>query len=221
MMFDLSVLPAFLVAALVIIFSPGADTFLLLRSTVRGGIKDGVLTMFGIYTGIAVLSLFLISGVGLVIARAPGALFWLKIVGALYLLFLALMSFRSGVKLVRQFNRDELTPIDIDASTNKRSAGPYLLGFLTNVTNPKVLIFFLAFFPQFLGKSQNPALQLTMLCVVFVVASALWLITLMFAASAMRKVMATTGFTIAMEFVVAIVFAVLAITLLVSGLSVH
>lgn len=220
-MLDLSVLPAFLVAALVIIFSPGADTFLLLRSTVRGGVKDGVLTMFGIYTGIAVLSLFLISGVGLVIARAPGALFWLKIVGALYLLFLALMSFRSGVKLVRKFNRDELSPIDIDAVTSKPKSGPYLLGFLTNVTNPKVLIFFLAFFPQFLGTSNSPALQLTMLCVVFVLASALWLITLMFAASAMRKVMATIGFTIAMEFVVAIVFAILAITLLVSGVSVH
>lgn len=220
MMLDLSVLPAFLVASLVIIFSPGADTFLLLRSTVRGGIKDGVLTMFGIYTGIAVLSIFLISGVGLLIARAPGALFWLKIVGALYLLFLALMSFRSGVKLVRQFNRDELTPIEIDAVAGKRKAGPYVLGFLTNVTNPKVLIFFLAFFPQFLGNSDYPAIQLTMLCVVFVLASAVWLITLMLATSAMRKVMATTGFTIAMEFVVAIVFAILAITLLVSGLSV-
>jgi threonine/homoserine/homoserine lactone efflux protein len=89
------------------------------------------------------------------------------------------------------------------------------------VTNPKVLIFFLAFFPQFLGKSTNAALQLTFLCLVFVLVSAVWLITLIFTASAMRKVMTTTGFTIAMEFVVAGVFAVLAITLLVSGLSVH
>ena len=221
MTLDPSVLPAFFVAALVIIFSPGADTFLLLRSTVRGGVKDGVLTMLGIYTGITVLSVFLISGVGLVIARAPGALFWLKIVGALYLLFLAIMSLRSGIRLVRLFNRDELAPIDIDAQVGKRRAGPFVMGFLTNVTNPKVLIFFLAFFPQFLGQSTNPALQLTMLCLVFVLASAAWLVTLMFGASAMRKVMATTGFTIAMEFVVALVFAVLAITLLISGLSVH
>ena len=60
-----------------------------------------------------------------------------------------------------------------------------------------------------------------MLCLIFVVVSAVWLVTLVFAASAMRKVMTTTGFTIAMEFVVATVFAVLAITLLFSGLSVH
>lgn len=219
MVLDLSVLPAFFVAALVIIFSPGADTFLLLRSTVRGGIKDGVLTILGIYTGVAVLSALLISGVGLVIARAPGALFWLKIIGALYLLFLAIMSLRSGIKLVRIFNQGETSPRDIDVLAGNRKAGPYLMGFLTNVTNPKVLIFFLAFFPQFLGQSTTPALQLSMLCLVFVFASAIWLVTLMFGASAMRKVMATLGFTIAMEFVVALVFAVLAITLLISGLS--
>ena len=75
-------------------------------------------------------------------------------------------------------------------------------------------------FPQFLGDSPNAALQLTFLCLIFVVVSAVWLTSIVFAASAMRKVMTTTGFTIAMEFVVAGVFAVLAITLLVSGLSV-
>jgi threonine/homoserine/homoserine lactone efflux protein len=218
---DYSVLPAFLVSALVIILSPGADTFLMLRSTLRGGVKDGFLTMLGIYAGITTLSLLLISGVGLVIARAPGALFWLKIVGALYLLFLAVQSLRAGIKLVSLNRAGDLANVDIDSAGSQRKAGPFVLGFLTNVTNPKVLIFFLAFFPQFLGSAPNAALQLTFLCLVFVVVSAVWLTTIVFAASAMRKVMTTTGFTIAMEFVVAGVFAVLAITLLVSGLSVY
>ena len=218
-MLDYSVLPAFLVSALVIILSPGADTFLMLRSTLRGGVKDGFLTMLGIYAGITTLSVLLISGVGLVIARAPGALFWLKIIGALYLLFLAVQSFRAGAKLVSRQRSENLETIDIN-STAQRKAGPFTLGFLTNVTNPKVLIFFLAFFPQFLGTSPSPALQLTFLCLIFVIVSAVWLTSIVFAASAMRKVMTTTGFTIAMEFVVAGVFAVLAITLLVSGLSV-
>jgi threonine/homoserine/homoserine lactone efflux protein len=218
---DYSVLPAFLVSALVIILSPGADTFLLLRSTLRGGVRDGFLTMLGIYVGIATLSLLLISGVGLVIAQAPGALFWLKIVGALYLLYLSLQSLRSGITLFRRKKAGEFNSIEIDASTSSKKAGPFVLGYLTNVTNPKVLIFFLAFFPQFLGQSSNAAVQLAFLCLVFVVVSAVWLITLIYTASAMRKVMTTTGFTIAMEFVVAGVFAVLAITLLVSGLSVN
>lgn len=221
MILDLSVLPAFLVSALVIILSPGADTFLMLRSTLRGGKKDGFLTMLGIYAGITTLSLLLISGVGLVVANAPGALFWLKILGALYLLFLAVQSLRAGVNLVKRNSAGESITVDQDQSVTRTKAGPFVLGFLTNVTNPKVLIFFLAFFPQFLGDSSHAAVQLAMLCLIFVVVSAVWLVTLVFAASAMRKVMTTTGFTIAMEFVVATVFAVLAITLLFSGLSVH
>ena len=220
-MLDYAVLPAFLISALVIILSPGADTFLMLRSTLRGGKKDGFLTMFGIYTGIATLSLLLISGVGLVIAKAPGALFWLKIVGALYLLLLAVQSLRAGIRLVSANRAGTLDQLDIDSESSKRKVGPFLMGYLTNVTNPKVLIFFLAFFPQFLGKADNVALQLVFLCLVFVFVSAIWLVTLVFAASAMRKVMTTAGFAIAMEFVVAGVFAVLAITLLVSGLSIH
>lgn len=221
MILDLSVLPAFLVSALVIILSPGADTFLMLRSTLRGGKKDGFLTMLGIYAGITTLSLLLISGVGLVVAKAPGALFWLKILGALYLLFLAVQSLLAGVNLVKRNSAGESITVDQDQSVTRPKAGPFVLGFLTNVTNPKVLIFFLAFFPQFLGDSSHAAVQLAMLCLIFVVVSAVWLVTLVFAASAMRKVMTTTGFTIAMEFVVATVFAVLAITLLFSGLSVH
>ena len=220
-MLDYSVLPAFLISALVIILSPGADTFLMLRSTLRGGVKDGFLTMLGIYAGITTLSILLISGVGLLIARAPGALFWLKIVGALYLLYLAVQSLRAGIKLVALNRVGSFEKVDIDAAGSTRKAGPFVLGYLTNVTNPKVLIFFLAFFPQFLGKADSVPLQLVFLCLTFVLVSAVWLITLIYAASAMRKVMTTTGFTIAMEFVVAGVFAILAITLLVSGLSVH
>ena len=220
-MLDYSVLPAFLISALVIILSPGADTFLMLRSTIRGGMRDGFLTMLGIYAGITTLSVLLISGVGLLIAKAPGALFWLKIVGALYLLFLAIQSLRAGMKLVGLNRSGNVDKLEIETVGPKRIAGPFVMGFLTNVTNPKVLIFFLAFFPQFLGTAPSAALQLTFLCLVFVVVSAVWLTTLVFTATAMRKVMTTAGFTIAMEFVVAGVFAVLAITLLVSGLAVH
>ena len=220
-MLDYSVLPAFLISALVIILSPGADTFLMLRSTIRGGMRDGFLTMLGIYAGITTLSVLLISGVGLLIAKAPGALFWLKIVGALYLLFLAIQSLRAGMKLVRLNRSGNVEELEIETVGSTRKAGPFVMGFLTNVTNPKVLIFFLAFFPQFLGTAPSAALQLTFLCLVFVVVSAVWLTTLVFTATAMRKVMTTAGFTIAMEFVVAGVFAVLAITLLVSGLAVH
>lgn len=221
-MLDYSVVPAFLVAALVIILSPGADTFVLLRSTLRGGVKSGFATMLGIYTGIIILSILLISGVGLLIARAPGALFWLQIIGALYLLYLALRSAVAGVKLVQEHRRvqdisREEDVFDVQDKTAK--LGPYVVGLLTNITNPKVLVFFLAFFPQFLGATESVTAQLIFLCTVFIALSAIWLVFIVLAAHAMRTVMTTSGFTIAMEFVVAIVFTVLSVTLLLSGLS--
>jgi threonine/homoserine/homoserine lactone efflux protein len=221
-MLDYSVLPAFIVAALVIILSPGADTFVLLRSTLRGGVKSGFSTMFGIYTGIVILSALLISGVGLLIARAPGALFWLQIIGALYLLYLSLRSAYAGFTLLREHRgaQDESIDIEAVAAEEKNSKlGPYVVGLLTNITNPKVLVFFLAFFPQFLGQSESPALQLMFLCGIFIAVSAVWLVFIVFAAHAMRTVMTTVWFTITMEFIVAGVFLVLAVTLLAGGLS--
>ncbi len=219
-MLDWSVLPAFIVSALVITLSPGADTFLLLRATIRGGVRDGLATMLGIMTGIAVLSLLLISGVGIVIAKIPSALFVLKIAGSLYLLYLALRSLIAAITLLREHRSRDEEVVSLDEPAGSKS-GPYVMGFLTNITNPKVLIFFLAFFPQFLGASDNAVLQLTMLCGVFTVLAVSWLLVIIATATAMRKVMTTPGFTIAMEFVVAAVFAVLAITLLISGLALH
>ena len=218
-MLDWTVLPAFIVSALVIILSPGADTFLLLRATIRGGTKDGFATFFGIITGIALLSVLLISGVGLVIAKVPQALFGLKIAGSLYLLYLAVRSFLAGIKLVKQLRSTD-SDVSEEPVPSRVKAGPYVVGFLTNVTNPKVLIFFLAFFPQFLGRAENSLWQLVMLCAVFLIASIPWLLMLIFTASAMRKILTTVGFTIAMEFVVGVVFTVLSITLLVTGLAV-
>lgn len=222
-MIDVTVLPAFVLAALVIILSPGADTFVLLRSTLRGGVKEGFATMLGIYTGIVILSVLLVSGVGLLISRAPGALFWLQIVGAVYLLFLAVRSFIAGITLWRQHLSPDAETVNLDNVTqqirDKRKAGPYTVGLLTNITNPKVLVFFLAFFPQFLGTSEYPAVQLVFLCTLFIAISAIWLVFIVLAAHAMRTVMTTATFTIAMEFIVAVVFAVLAVTLLTAGLS--
>lgn len=218
-MLDWTILPAFIVSALVIILSPGADTFLLLRATIRGGTKDGFATFFGIITGIALLSVLLISGVGLVIAKVPQALFGLKIAGSLYLLYLAVRSFLAGIKLVKQLRSTD-SDVSEEPLPSRVKAGPYVVGFLTNVTNPKVLIFFLAFFPQFLGRAENSLWQLVMLCAVFLIASIPWLLMLIFTASAMRKILTTVGFTIAMEFVVGVVFTVLSITLLVTGLAV-
>jgi threonine/homoserine/homoserine lactone efflux protein len=76
-----------------------------------------------------------------------------------------------------------------------------------------VLIFYLAFFPQFLGDADNAVLQLTLLSAVFLLVSTLWLIPLVYAASAARAFFLQPRVAVMMEFVVAGVFLVLAVLL--------
>ena len=208
-MVDTSVLLPFVLSSLVIILSPGADTFLLLRFAIRGGPTAGFAAMAGILVGLSLISLLLISGVGLLISQVPLALGVINALGIGVLLILAGISVRAGLVRLR-------TPGDTPTSSLGAKDKPFRLSLITNVTNPKVLIFYLAFFPQFLGQAQSALWQLTLLSVAFLVVTIIWLVPLVYAASAARNFFLRPGVAIAMEFTVAGVFLLLAALLAVN-----
>jgi threonine/homoserine/homoserine lactone efflux protein len=210
---DIAVLAAFIPASLVIILSPGADTFLLLRYAIRLGRGAGFRAMFGILIGLSLVSVVLISGIGLLVSQFPLALDVLTFVGIGILLFLALTSIRAGLALMK-------TPVDA-SQTSATSGGvgvgltnPLRMSLITNVTNPKVLIFYLAFFPQFLGEATSVVAQLTLLSVAFLVVTVVWLVPLVFAASAAKAFFQRPAVAVIMEFSVGAVFLALAVALL-------
>ena len=205
-MVDTSVLVPFVLSSLVIIMSPGADTFLLLRFAIRSGRPAGFAAMAGILAGLSLVSLLLISGMGLLVTQVPYALITVNVAGIAVLLTLAAVSARAGWLLLRN-------PLEDPAAEKRLSGSPFSISVLTNVTNPKVLIFYLAFFPQFLGDADNAVLQLTLLSAVFLLVSTLWLIPLVCAASAARAFFLQPRVAVMMEFVVAGVFLVLAVLL--------
>lgn len=211
-MVDFAVLAAFIPASLVIILSPGADTFLLLRFAIRGGRSAGFQAMFGILAGLSLVSLLLISGVGLLVTQFPLALDVLTYLGIGILVFLAIISLRSARALMRttaggpSAGGNDVRPPSL--------GNPFRLSLITNVTNPKVLIFYLAFFPQFLGSAQSVVWQLVLLSVAFLVVTIIWLVPLVYAASAAKAFFSRRPVAIAMEFSVAAVFLALAIVLL-------
>lgn len=205
-MVDTSVLVPFVLSSLVIIMSPGADTFLLLRFAIRSGRPAGFAAMAGILAGLSLVSLLLISGMGLLITQVPYALITVNVAGIAVLLTLAAVSARAGWLLLRN-------PLEDPSAEKRLSGSPFSISLLTNVTNPKVLIFYLAFFPQFLGDANNAVLQLTLLSAVFLLVSTLWLIPLVYAASAARAFFLQPRVAVMMEFVVAGVFLVLAVLL--------
>jgi threonine/homoserine/homoserine lactone efflux protein len=210
---DIAVLATFIPASLVIILSPGADTFLLLRYAIRLGRGAGFRAMFGILIGLSLVSVVLISGIGLLVSQFPLALDVLTYVGIGILLYLALTSVRAGLALIK-------APVDA-SQTPGASPGsgvglknPLRMSLITNVTNPKVLIFYLAFFPQFLGEATSVVAQLTLLSVAFLVVTVVWLVPLVFAASAAKAFFQRPTVAVIMEFSVGVVFLALAVALL-------
>jgi threonine/homoserine/homoserine lactone efflux protein len=210
---DLAVLSTFIPASLVIILSPGADTFLLLRYAIRLGRGAGFRSMLGILMGLSLVSLVLISGVGLVVTQFPIALDLLTYLGIGILLFLALTSVSAAIILLRSRSDPQGSGTPSEPSRVGLKS-PVQMSLITNITNPKVLIFYLAFFPQFLGDATSVIGQLTLLSLVFLVVTTAWLVPLVFVASAARAFFERPTVAVVMEFSVATVFLALAITLL-------
>lgn len=210
-MVDFAALGAFIPASLVIILSPGADTFLLLRFAIRQGRSAGFQAMYGILLGLSLVSLLLISGVGLLVTQFPVALDVLTYLGIGILVFLAVLSLRAALSALRAPAASAGAPV-VEPPT---LGNPLRLSLITNVTNPKVLIFYLAFFPQFLGSAESVVWQLVLLSVAFLVVTVIWLVPLVYAASAAKKFFSKRPVAITMEFSVAGVFLVLAVLLLV------
>ncbi|MEV0086017.1 LysE family translocator [Saccharopolyspora sp. NPDC050642] len=177
MLLDLTPLPAFLLASMVVILTPGVDVFLLLRTSLNSGRRAGLFALAGIHTASIIQVAVVISGLGALITSNPAVLSVLKWIGAAYLVYLAATIIR-GLWLTRQESAaGTLTTAPAD------SANPYLRGLFSNLTNPKMLLFSLAFLPQFVGAAAQPALQLVLLGVVFLVLAAIWELTIVLGAA--------------------------------------
>lgn len=166
MLLDFTTLPAFLLASAVVVLTPGVDAFLLLRTSLRQGIGAGLRALLGIHTASILQVALVICGLGTLITNNPAVLATLKWAGAAYLVYLAVMIVR-GLWLTRKETGDGL-------ETGSTTARPYLQGLLSNITNPKMLLFSLAFLPQFVGAAMAPTLQLVLLGAVFLVLAAIW-----------------------------------------------
>ncbi|MFI9817551.1 LysE family translocator [Saccharothrix variisporea] len=200
---DFTQLPTFLIACAVVVLPPGVDAFLLLRTSMRAGTRAGLWALAGIHTAAAVQVLLVISGLGVVIAKYPPVLTGLRWIGAAYLLYLAVTIARG---LIRRAS--------VGDSGEVASVRPFRQGFLTNITNPKMLLFSLAFLPQFIGTG-TPTAQLGMLAVVFLAAAALWELFIVLAAGRMATRLGRPSVTTALDAVCAAVFFTMSVGLVV------
>ncbi len=157
----LPVFAAYLAAVLVITFTPGPDMTLFLGKAIRQGRSAGIAAMLGASTGILIHTTLVALGLSALLAASATAFFVLKVVGALYLLWLAVQAVRHG------------SALNIDATKPQAASEPlyrtWLMALGVNLLNPKIIMFFVTFLPQFVTAGDPYAAQkLIFLGIVFV-----------------------------------------------------
>ena len=167
----------FLFTSVLLTLAPGPDNLYLLTKSLSEGAKSGVILACGLASGIFFHTMLVMLGVAALIQSSPTALSLLKYFGAAYLLFLAFGAFRSSGKM--QLGR-------ADAKSSYKAL--YRRGVLMNVLNPKVLLFFLAFLPQFVDMtSDSAALQIALLGITFALQAVLIFSAIAVCAGRLRK----------------------------------
>lgn len=164
-MIPLNELIVFAGAALLMVLTPGPNMIYLISRSISQGRRAGVISLFGVVAGFLVHMFAAAVGLTALFLAAPLAYEVLKWLGALYLLWLAWQAVKSDA---RSLFEAAVLPIH---STSKL----FLMGFITNLLNPKVAVFYLAIFPQFISAQdgsvflQSIELGLTQITVSFLI----------------------------------------------------
>ena len=175
-MFDSSYAAYFALAFLLAI-TPGADTMLVLRNTMRAGRSAGLLTSAGVVAGGGVHALAAITGVSLILSQAAHAYEIFKFAGSAYMIWLG------GSHLWKMLRNKDTEP---EEHEEVRKGPWFLQGFLSNVLNPKVAIFYLAVLPQFIRAEDPFVARAILLAATHKVMGGLWLTLVAFTASGLK-----------------------------------
>jgi threonine/homoserine/homoserine lactone efflux protein len=164
---------SFLVAITLLSMSPGVDTLLVIRNTARGGVRDGVLTSLAICCGLFVHATISALGISVILLQSAWAFSVLKLAGAAYLIWLGV----SGLLAARRG-----AGLPVAAVAGELQAGstwrPIREGLLSNVLNPKTIVFYMAFLPQFIAPSDPVLIKSLWLAGVHFVIANLWQIAI-------------------------------------------
>ena len=153
---------SFALATSVLAISPGPDNIYVLVQSITNGKAYGLATVCGLITGCIVHTTLLAFGVSAIIKANEELFFGIKVLGSLYLLYLAYKVFKSDSQL----------DFDSETAPKKSLKALFVQGFFMNVLNPKVTIFFLAFFPGFLfSKTMSTIAQFYILGGIFMLVS--------------------------------------------------
>lgn len=149
---------SFLAASVLLTLAPGPDIIYVITQSTSNGKWAGIYTALGLCTGLIVHTTLIALGVSVLIIESQTAFQLLKYAGAAYLFYLAYLSFKEKEEIVISEN-----------TVSKEKIKLYKQGILMNLLNPKVILFFLAFLPQFVIKNDiDMRIQLAALGLIFI-----------------------------------------------------
>lgn len=156
---DLLLVASFLGTAIFLTLMPGPDILFVIAQSISQNKKAGIVTAFGLCTGLIVHLTAAILGISAMVYQSALAIALVKYIGAAYLLFLSWEAFREREADFAIGNKKTLPYISL-----------YKKGILMNMLNPKISLFFLALLPQFVDNSQgNVPMQMLVLGILFIV----------------------------------------------------
>lgn len=163
-------LSVFIIMCVLLIILPGPDTAMTTKNTLVTGKIGGLKTMLGACCGLLIHTLAAVVGLSAIIVKSAYLFTILKYVGAVYLCYLGIKTLWMLKDLHKQLDED-------NGGNLKYSEQPcFKQGFLTNVTNPKVAVFFLTFLPQFVDGTTNTFIPFLMMGLIYTGLTAAWFV---------------------------------------------
>ena len=159
---------AFLIAITILTITPGLDTALVVRNTTRGGEKDGFITNIGICSGLFFHASLSAVGISLLLSQSPQLFQGVKMIGALYILYLGVQGLRHS------FSAAAKDPETITTQGNFKASKSFREGLLSNALNPKTAVFYLAFLPQFINPEYSAFMQSLLMAAIHFVIALCW-----------------------------------------------
>ena len=139
-------LSLFLTAALLVCVAPGPDMLYVIANSIQGGTRAGLIASVGMAAGMLFHTLAVSTGLALLLVSSSRLFLTLQLAGALYLLWIGYQSLR-----------DARQPLVVQRAAGLLLAQVFRRAFVTNVLNPKVIVFFVAFLPQFVDRHATSA----------------------------------------------------------------
>lgn len=184
---------AYMLMALMMSMLPGTDTVLIMKNTIAHGAKAGRYTILGMVTGLTFWTFIAVLGLSVVIAQSIFLFNIIKYLGAAYLFYLGVKAlFTKGTLSLEAVQAESQSSIDKPSNHHYRES--YLQGAISNILNPKTVLVYITFMPQFIDLNGNTNQQLIGLGLILTIIAAGWFMILVSLLNHWKKWLKKTAF---------------------------